>query len=86
MDTPRVRHPGSTIGFYFAGLSKEETNAVRARLNAIAAELGYRASRGATAGQGNAAALLVAIAAGEVQVMPTDHARHAPEVSIPSSE
>ncbi len=63
---------GSTIGFYFAGLSQDDTNQVRARLNVLAADLGYTAKRGGTAGQGNAAALLVAIANGDVKIVPTN--------------
>jgi hypothetical protein len=56
----------SAIGIYFRGMTKPETNAIRARLNEHAAEHGYVAARGPTAGQGNLAALLVAIQAGEV--------------------
>lgn len=58
----------TTLGFYFAGLSNEEANAVRQQLNEIAAGLGYVAQAGPTAGQGNAAALLIAIARGEATV------------------
>lgn len=61
----------ATIGFYFAGMSKDEANEVRRRLNEIAAAYGYTAQAGPTAGQGNAAALLVAIANGEVIIMKT---------------
>jgi hypothetical protein len=60
---------GHAVGFYFAGMSKEEVNTLRARLNDLAAELGYVAKAGPTAGQGNAAALLVAIANGEVRLV-----------------
>lgn len=56
----------TTLGFYFAGLSNEEANEMRGRLNDIAARLGYTAKAGATTGEGNAAALLAAIASGEV--------------------
>jgi hypothetical protein len=56
----------TTLGFYFAGLSNEEANQMRGRLNDAAAHLGYTAKAGATTGQGNAAALLAAIADGDV--------------------
>lgn len=56
----------TTLGFYFAGLSNEEANEMRGRLNDIAARMGYTAKAGATTGEGNAAALLAAIADGEV--------------------
>lgn len=59
---------GEAIGFYFRGMSKEEVTAIRAELNRIALSLGYTARTGPTKGQGNAAALLVAIAQGEVKV------------------
>lgn len=59
---------GEAIGFYFRGMNKEEVTAIRAELNRLAAHLGYVAKRGPTVGQGNAAALLVAIAKGEVEV------------------
>jgi hypothetical protein len=55
----------STIGLYFE-LSKADTNALRTRLNAIAATHGYTAKRGPTTGQGNLARLLQAIDAGEI--------------------
>lgn len=60
---------GEAIGFYFRQMDKEEVTQIRARLNEIAKSLGYVAERGPTAGQGNAAALLVAIARGEVEVI-----------------
>lgn len=59
----------STIGLYFRGLSKANTNALRSRLNAIAAEFGYIAERGPTAGQGNLAVMLEAIDAGELALV-----------------
>ncbi len=59
---------GTTLGFYFRGLSHEEANQVRRRLNEIAARLGYTAASGKTVGQGNAAGMLVAIADGELQI------------------
>lgn len=58
----------ATIGFYFAGLRQDEANAVRAKLNAIAAEFGFVARSGPTKGQGNAADLLVALARGDLYV------------------
>ncbi len=59
---------GTTAGFHFAGLSTEETNALRARLSAVAYQLGFVSRRGPLAGRGNASALLVAIANGEAKV------------------
>jgi len=56
----------TAIGLYFRGLDREQTNALRARLNAHAAAHGYYAERGPTAGQGNLAEMLVAIDAGEL--------------------
>jgi len=55
----------SAIGFYFRGLTRDQTNALRNRLNDLAAERGYTAAGGPTTGQGNAAQLLVAIDAGD---------------------
>jgi len=63
----RVR--GCTIGYYFPGLTKPEANAVRKRLNEIAFKLGYKAERGATAGEGAAGRLLLAIASGELKLL-----------------
>lgn len=57
---------GASFGLYFKGLTQEEANAMRRQLNEVAAFHGYTATRGATAGQGNAAELLVSIASGEV--------------------
>jgi hypothetical protein len=62
----------TTLGFYFAGLSNEEANEMRGRLNDIAARLGYTAKAGATTGEGNAAALLAAIAEGTVMLSVKD--------------
>lgn len=59
---------GESIGLYFRNLTKAEVNEVRRRLNELAAELGYTAKGGPTKGQGNAAALMVAIANGEVKL------------------
>jgi hypothetical protein len=58
---------GEAIGFYFRGMDKQEVTQIRAELNRLAKELGYIAQSGPTKGQGNAAALLVAIARGEVK-------------------
>lgn len=55
----------TTLGFYFR-LDRDEANAMRASLNEIAQSHGYIAHGGPTHGEGNAAALLVAIAGGEV--------------------
>lgn len=55
----------TTLGFYFR-LDRDQANAMRASLNEIARSHGYIAHGGPTHGEGNAAALLVAIAAGEV--------------------
>lgn len=63
---------GEAIGFYFRQMNKEEVTAIRAELNRIAKELGYTAKTGPTMGQGNAAALLVAIAKGEAFVLDED--------------
>jgi hypothetical protein len=59
---------GSTLGIYFPGLSKEQANEMRTRLNALAAEWGYLAERGETAGQGAAGRLLMALARGELRL------------------
>ena len=61
----------STIGLYFKR-TKPDTNALRTRLNAIAAALGYTAERGPTAGQGNLAEMLEAIDAGKVALVLLD--------------
>lgn len=54
--------------FYFRGLSDKEVQDLRKRLNEIAGEMGYVARWGPTQGEGNAAALMIAIARGEVAV------------------
>lgn len=59
------KQKASTIGLYF-NFDQESANALRGRLNEIAARYGYTATRGATAGQGNLSELLLAIDAGEV--------------------
>ena len=60
------RSPGTTLGLYFPGLSKPEANAVRERLNVLAAELGYLAERGETKGKGAAGRMLIALARGDL--------------------
>ena len=60
---------GTAIGLYFRGMTKEDTNALRARLNELALELGYTAKAGPTYGKGTLAAMLVAIATGELRVV-----------------
>lgn len=56
----------STFGLYFKGLGQRDANAMRRRLNKIAASYGYRSERGPTNGEGNAAEMLVAIDGGEL--------------------
>lgn len=67
----------ATIGLYFRGLTKPAANQLRTRLNEIAAGFGYTAAAGPTAGAGNAAAMLMAIDAGEIALvlLPDEH-RH----------
>ena len=58
-----------TIGFYFpAAMTKGAVNALRSRLNKIAAGFGYTASAGPTTGQGNLAEMLTALDAGELVI------------------
>lgn len=59
----------TAVGLYFSGLSRSETNALRRRLNALAAEYGFLAERGPTAGQGLITALLRSIDDGEAVVI-----------------
>ncbi len=56
----------ATFGLYFKGMSQEEVNAMRQRLNTIAASHGYTSERGPTTGEGNAAEMLMAIDSGEL--------------------
>jgi len=63
---------GATTGFHFAGLDAEEVNTVRAQLNTIARSFGYVSRARSQPGQGSAAALLVAIARGELKVVRPD--------------
>lgn len=62
------RSRGTTLGFYFPGLSAQEANAVRERLNTLAAEWGYVAERGDTKGKGTAGRMLMALARGEIHL------------------
>jgi len=59
---------GAMVTFHFAGLDSEEAKALKAHLNTVAGQLGYTSHRGPLSGRGNAAALLTAIANGEVTV------------------
>ena len=65
----------TALGFYFRGLDQREANALRAVLNEIAERHGYTAHAGPTAGQGNFAAMMIAIATGEVALvlLPDEH-------------
>lgn len=63
----RGRRRRGAMGLYFP-LPQSEVNALRARLNALAATFGYTAKRGRTTGQGNLSALLVAIDKGDVKL------------------
>ena len=70
----------STIGLYFRR-DQGSANALRSRLNEIAATFGYTATRGATTGQGNLSEMLEAIDAGELALvlLPDEHFRPALE-------
>ena len=57
------------IALYFKNMTAAQSRFLRAELAEIAAEHGYYAERGPTAGQGNPAELLVAIAGGEVATL-----------------
>lgn len=58
------------IGLYFPSyMTKDDVNALRERLNEIAASFGYTASRGPTAGQGNLTEMLIAIDSGELALV-----------------
>lgn len=59
----------ATFGLYFKGMNQSEANAMRQRLNQIAAFHGYTSERGPTTGAGNAAELLQAIDSGEVAIV-----------------
>ena len=58
----------ATIGLYFR-FPQTEANRLRARLNEMALSLGYAATRGPTAGQGNLSAMLIALAEGELKIV-----------------
>ena len=60
---------GEAVGLYFRGMSKDEVNALRARLNKLAGELGYTAKSGPTFGAGNMAALLIGIDKGHEAIV-----------------
>ena len=62
----------ATMGLYIRGLTQPEVNALRGRLNELAAHHGYLAKRGPTTGQGNLAAMLVALDAGELAIVRND--------------
>jgi len=57
------------IALYFKNMTAAQSRQLRARLAEIAASHGYIAQRGPTAGQGNPAELLVAIANGEIATL-----------------
>lgn len=60
----------STIGLYLRKeIDQPAANALRARLNDLAGDLGYTAVAGPTAGGGNLPRLLQAIDAGEVALV-----------------
>ena len=63
---------GQAIGLYFRGLDKEGVNALRARLNRLAGEFGFTARAGPTTGEGNLAALLIAVGEGKAVIVPVD--------------
>lgn len=65
----------TALGFYFRGLDQREANQLRADLNRIAEQHGYVAHSGPTVGEGNFAAMMIAIASGEVALvlLPDEH-------------
>ena len=63
---------GEAVGLYFRGMTKDEVNKLRARLNKLAGELGHTAKSGPTAGKGNLAAMIIGIDAGEAVVVQLD--------------
>ena len=58
----------STIGLYL-DISQEAANQLRDRLNRLAFRLGYSARRGPTYGEGNLAALLQGVDAGDCEIV-----------------
>ena len=63
---------GKAIGLYFRDMDQDEINALRARLNRLAGEFGFTAKAGPTTGEGNLAALLIAIGDGEIILVRRD--------------
>ena len=63
---------GKAIGLYFRDMDQDEINALRARLNQLAGEIGFTAKAGPTTGEGNLAALLIAIGDGEIILVRRD--------------
>lgn len=59
----------ATIGLYIRGSDQEDANALRSRLNEIAAGFGYTSERGPTAGEGNLTEMLTAIDKGELALV-----------------
>jgi len=56
----------ANINLYFRNMTNAQSRALRARLAEISASHGYIAMRGPTAGDGNPASLMAAIANGEM--------------------
>ena len=69
------------IGLYFPG-TQEEVNSLRERLNTLAGEFGYMATRGPTTGQGNLAEMLVAIDAGELALVLLPDEQFSPALEV----
>ncbi len=63
---------GAAVTFHFAGLKPDAARAIKAGLNDVAYQLGYISRTGPLSGRGSAAALLAAIASGEVTVIRQD--------------
>lgn len=72
----------TTRGIHFAGLDNDETAAVIERLADIAAEMGYTTRRGKLAGRGNIAALMAAIARGEIALRGGEEIESAEDSSL----
>jgi hypothetical protein len=61
------------FGLYFKdGLSQEDANALRKRLNDLAASYGFLSERGPTAGDGNLSELLMALDSGKLMLVSED--------------
>ena len=71
----------TAIGLYFRGLDQAQINALRGRLNDLAADLGYIAHRGPTAGQGLIAQALVALDAGELALVLLPDEQYGPAIA-----